>query len=91
VNDGPAATRGFRTILTGPLHPPYGAFIPAAGHSLGFGDLKTIEAAQFLRAIGGGPRASLSFAESLTIEQTIHGIAESAAAGGWVAVRKGAT
>jgi predicted dehydrogenase len=52
VNDGPEA-RGFRRILTGPLHPPYAAFCPSAGHGLAFGELKTIEAAQFLRAVAG--------------------------------------
>jgi predicted dehydrogenase len=86
VNDGPAHARGFRRVLTGPLHPPYGAFCPAAGHGLGFGDLKTIEATQFLRAIAGGPPAQFSFAEGLHIERAIHGIAESAASGSWVNV-----
>jgi predicted dehydrogenase len=84
VNDGPADTRGFRSILTGPLHPPYSAFCPAAGHGLGFGDLKTIEAAQFLRSIAGGPPAPFSFAEGLQVERAIHGIAESAASGRWI-------
>ena len=57
VNEGPAATQGFRTILTGPAHPPYGAFVPAPGHQLGFNDLKVIEAAAFLRAIAAGGAA----------------------------------
>ena len=33
VNEGPAATQGFRTILTGPAHPPYGAFFRRRGTS----------------------------------------------------------
>ena len=41
--------RGFKTILTGPEHPPYKSFIPAAGHSLGFNDLKIIEVAHLLK------------------------------------------
>ena len=64
VNEGPAATQGFRTILTGPAHPPYGAFVPAPGHQLGFNDLKVIEAADAAAgdrrgraAVPGLPRA----------------------------------
>ena len=57
VNEGPAAEQGFRTILTGPAHPPYAAFVPAPGHQLGFNELKVIEAAEFIRAIAGGGRA----------------------------------
>jgi predicted dehydrogenase len=84
--DGPEATRGFRTILAGPLHPPYAAFCPAPGHQLGFGDLKTIEAAHFLRCIAGREAPFVGFADGLAIERTIHAIARSAETGGWVTV-----
>lgn len=76
-NTGNPAEQGFRTILTGPLHAPYGQFTPAAGHQLGFNDLKVIEAAGLLRAIAGGRQASPSFAEALEIEKVIHAIATS--------------
>ena len=62
VNEGPAAEAGFKTILTGAAHPPYGAFVPAPGHQLGFNDLKVIEAAELLRAVAGGGRAWPDFA-----------------------------
>jgi predicted dehydrogenase len=81
IAEGDAATRGFRTILTGPAHPPYGAFCPAAGHGLGFNDLKVIEAAEFLRAIAAGGRARFDFEEGLSVERVVHAIARSAAAG----------
>src|SRR5690606_31450566 len=48
-NRGAAAEQGFKTILTGPLHEPYGAFCPAPGHQLGFNDLKVLEVGAFLR------------------------------------------
>jgi hypothetical protein len=48
----PGDRNGFRTVLTGPAHPHYGAFSPAAGHGLGFNDLKVIEVAQ----LGGDRR-----------------------------------
>ncbi|GAB5374383.1 MAG: Gfo/Idh/MocA family oxidoreductase [Acuticoccus sp.] len=74
VNEGPAAEQGFRTILTGPAHAPYGHFCPAPGHQLGFGDLKTIEVAAFLRAIAGDTRAFPDFSDALAFERVIHAI-----------------
>lgn len=77
-NTGPANIQGFQTILTGPEHPPYGAFYPAAGHQLGFGDLKTIEVAAFLRHIAGGEPSYPNFTDALEFEKVIHAIANSA-------------
>ena len=78
VAEGPKAEAGFRTILTGGEHPPYGAFCPAPGHSLGFNDLKVIEAGDLLRTIAGGERARPDFAEALAIERVVYAMAESA-------------
>ncbi len=82
VNDGNAATAGFKTILTGPAHPPYGNFIPAPGHQLGFNDLKVIECAALLAAIAGEAAAHPDFTDALAFERVIHAMADSARAGG---------
>lgn len=74
--------QGFRTILTGPDHPPYAAFCPAPGHQLGFNDLKTIEAAELLAGLAGGPRPMPDFGQALEIERVVYAIARSAEAGG---------
>lgn len=76
-NAGDRSVQGFTTIMTGPEHEPYGNFVPAAGHQIGFNDLKTIEAASFLRAVAGGPDAYPSFREALEFERAIHAIASS--------------
>lgn len=81
LNDGPKAEQGFRTILTGPEHPPFGAFVPAPGHQLGFGDLKTIEAGDLLAAIRDGGQAYPSMQDALGFERVIHAIADSARQG----------
>jgi predicted dehydrogenase len=81
VNEGPAARQGFRTILTGPAHAPYGAFCPAPGHQLGFGDLKTIEAASMLRALAGGPPPRPNFTDALAYEAVIHAIDDASRTG----------
>ena len=88
VDEGPAAEQGFRTILTGPAHPPYGAFVPAPGHQLGFNELKVIEAAELLRAVASGERAYPDFPAALAFERVIHAIARSAREGVWVAVAR---
>ncbi|MCX7645297.1 MAG: Gfo/Idh/MocA family oxidoreductase [Rhodobacteraceae bacterium] len=82
VNEGPTSEAGFKTILSSPAHPPFGSFVPAPGHQLGFIDLKTIEAADLLRAVAGGPPARPDFAEGLVIERIIHAIARSGTEGG---------
>lgn len=80
-NVGPTSEQGFKTILSGPNHAPYGAFCPAAGHQLGFGDLKTIEVAQFLMAIENGTPCMPDFDMALNYERTIHAIDRSAETG----------
>ena len=87
VADGPLTERGFKTILTGAAHPPYGAFTPAPGHQLGFNELKVIECRYFLDCIEGGAEPYVNFAEGLKIEKIIHGIAQSAASRSWLDVR----
>lgn len=81
VNEGEASEAGFRTILTGPAHPPFGSFTPAPGHQIGFNDLKVIEAARLIETIAGRAPAWPDFTEGLRIERIIHGIAEAAASG----------
>lgn len=85
-NRGPLSEQGFKTLLTGPAHPPYGQFVPAAGHQLGFNDLKVIEVYEFLRAITENRDALPSFREALHFEAVIHAIAESGETGNRVQV-----
>jgi predicted dehydrogenase len=87
--DGAKETRGFRTILTGPQHPPYGLFCPAPGHQLGFNDLKAIELAHLLRAIEGKVAPYLSFEDGLRIERTIDAMVRSSKSGRWETVAAG--
>ena len=68
---------GFRTILAGPAHPPYGAFVPAPGHGLGFNDLKVVEVEHLLTGIAGDRPIHPDFAAALEIERIIYAIDES--------------
>lgn len=85
--EGERATQGFRTILSGPLHPPYRHFVPAPGHSLGFNDLKVIECREFIARIQGQESWSIDFEAGIRIERAVHAVAASAREGAWMPVR----
>jgi len=83
---GRSSRNGFRTILAGPDHPPYGAFCPAPGHQLGFNDLKTIEVRDFLLAVAGEPVVGPDFREGWEVQKVVDAIGRSSRERGWVAV-----
>lgn len=68
---------GFTTIESGPQHPPYGGFCVAAGHQLGFNDLKTIEIAEFLAAIGGAKPHGPDFREAFEVQKIVEAAIQS--------------
>jgi predicted dehydrogenase len=75
--------QGFRTILSGPYHKPYDAFLPNAGHTLGYVDVKACELNQLLTAITSGQPAWPSFADGIKIERVMDAIDRSALSGQW--------
>jgi predicted dehydrogenase len=86
VAEGPVAGRGFRRILSGPVHGDYGKLCPAPGHGLGFNELKVIELAEIVKAIRHAPSNAVDFSEGLAIERVIHAFARSAQQKAWVDV-----
>lgn len=82
--EGPRGEQGFTTILSSAEHPPYGQFIPAPGHQLGFNDLKVIEVAHLLNGLAGKETLYPDFGQALRIEKIIHAIIASSAKRGWV-------
>jgi predicted dehydrogenase len=77
---------GFRTILAGPEHAPYGSFCVAPGHQLGFNDLKTIEIRDYLLAIAGEPVRGPDFREGWEVQKVVDAMIRSSRARDWVAV-----
>lgn len=75
---------GFRTLVAGPEHPPYGLFCPAPGHQIGFNDLKTIEMLEFLQAIRTGERSGPDFREALEIQKLVDAALVSSREQRWV-------
>ncbi|MEM9624780.1 MAG: Gfo/Idh/MocA family oxidoreductase [Pseudomonadota bacterium] len=62
---------GFKTILTGPTHPPYDKFCPAPGHGLGFNDLKIIEVAHLIDGIAKGTPLDPDFRSAWQIAEVV--------------------
>jgi predicted dehydrogenase len=77
--------QGFRRIEAGPDHAPYGLFCVAAGHQIGFNDLKAIEVAGYVQAIGGAPEP-FNFRKGLRIQTLVETIQTSAREGRWLEV-----
>jgi predicted dehydrogenase len=84
--DDPAGRRGFRRIEAAPDHPPYGRFCVAPGHQLGFNDLKAIEVAGFVDAIGGAAPEPFNFRDGLRIQTLVEAIQKSSRQGAWLGI-----
>lgn len=78
--------QGFTTILSGQYHEPYAAFLPNAGHTLGFIDVKVCELHKLLTAIAEGKPAWPNFEDGIKIEKVMDAIDRSALSGQWVDV-----
>ena len=77
--------QGFRRIEASPDHAPYGLFCVAAGHQIGFNDLKAIEVAGYVNAIAGAAEP-FNFRKGLRIQTLIETIQASSKAQAWADV-----
>jgi predicted dehydrogenase len=78
--------QGFRRIEAAPDHAPYGLFCVAPGHQIGFNDLKTIEVAGYVKAIGGAAEP-FNFRKGLRIQSLVETIQTSSKEGRWLEVK----
>jgi predicted dehydrogenase len=81
--DGNAAHDGYSRIVSGPSHPFHSQFNPAAGTGLGYDDLKTIEAYQFLNSIAERRQGEPGFAEALRVARVLGAIERSCERESW--------
>ncbi len=81
-----ADCQGFRTIQTGPAHPPYGNFVPGAAHGLGFNDHKVIEVEQLMELVAAGLPAGPDLTGAAQIGRVLDAVMASAAKRSWVKV-----
>ena len=83
----PKGRQGFRRIEASPDHAPYGLFCVAAGHQIGFNDLKAIEVAGYINAIAGKSPEPFNFRAGLRIQSLVETVQASSAAGQWLDVK----
>ncbi|MEL6609760.1 MAG: Gfo/Idh/MocA family oxidoreductase [Pseudomonadota bacterium] len=81
--EGPEAERGFRKILTGPVHPDYLPFCQGPGHGTGYQDQIIIEAKDFLEAIHTKQPVWPTFQDGLDVIRITDAALRSAQSGAW--------
>ena len=79
--------QGFRRIEAAPDHAPYGLFCVAAGHQIGFNDLKAIEVAGYINAIAGKAPEPFNFRKGLRIQALVETIQTSSREGRWTDIK----
>ncbi|HWT33113.1 MAG TPA: Gfo/Idh/MocA family oxidoreductase [Microbacterium sp.] len=77
---------GYTTLFMGPGDGEHGRFQPGAGTSMGFDDLKTIEASLFLRSLETGVQHGPSVADGVAAARVADAAERSGASGRWVPV-----
>lgn len=78
---------GYTNLLGGPKYPQHGRFNPGDGIGMGYEDLKTIEAYQFLQSIVDGQQREPSFASALALANVQNAMIRSWESGAWETVQ----
>ena len=84
--DDPDDRRGFKTIYTGPAHFHGEVTWNIPGMNIGYGELKTIEMYEFIKAIAEGYQPSTSFGVGYRVERVCDAVMKSADTRQWVKV-----
>ena len=74
---------GYTTVMAGPEHGEFARFQPGAGTSMGFDDLKTLEAGLFLESVASGKQLAPSAADGWSAACLADAAEQSAADGAW--------
>ncbi|KRP70739.1 MULTISPECIES: Gfo/Idh/MocA family protein [Pseudomonas] len=77
---------GFQRVLAGPALPGYAAFSPAAGHQLGYNELKTLEVQELIMALAGQGADGTDFEAAWEVERLATAIRVAALEERWVEV-----
>ncbi|MEA5153452.1 Gfo/Idh/MocA family oxidoreductase [Raineyella sp.] len=75
--------QGYTRVMAGPTFPEFHRFQPGAGTSMGFDDMKVIEAAQFLRSFATGEQLAPSVADGWAAAEVDEAAVASDADGQW--------
>ncbi|MGX8775275.1 Gfo/Idh/MocA family protein [Propionibacterium freudenreichii] len=75
--------QGYTRVMAGPIFPNFSRFQPGAGTSMGFDDLKAIEAAQFIESVLTGKQLAPSAADGWAAAEVDQATVASARDGQW--------
>ncbi|GHC99216.1 oxidoreductase [Streptomyces violarus] len=78
------------TVYVGPGHGEFAAFQPGAANSMGYDDLKVIEAYRFLRSVAEGTPHGATLTDAVHSAAALDAMARSASSGAWADVAVGA-
>jgi predicted dehydrogenase len=74
---------GFIEVLSGDQFPHHGNFVPGGGNSIGYEDLKVIEALEFLTAVAAGGTNYPNFNDALNVASVMAAMIRSFESGKW--------
>jgi predicted dehydrogenase len=74
------------TVFAGPGHDGYAAFQPASATSMGYDDLKVIEAYNFLRSVAEGTAHGATLDDAVRSATAVDAMLSSAGRGAWVSL-----
>jgi predicted dehydrogenase len=77
---------GYTRVAAGPSHPGFEPFQPGAGMSMGYDDLRVLEAANFLTAVRDGSQRAPGLDEMVATARVLAAVERSAASGAWESV-----
>jgi predicted dehydrogenase len=80
------ANAGYTTILGNPGMGDYGKFQPGPGNSMGYDDLKVIEARKFLQSVTQGVAGACTIDDAQSAAEVVSAAVQSAETGSWVKV-----
>ena len=78
---------GYQRIMASPSFGEFGSFQPGAGTSMGYDDLKIVEARKFLEAYFGGPAKNSNIHDAVAAARVVSAIEESAESKKWISVK----
>ena len=77
---------GYQRVMANPHMGDFGNFLPGAGTSMGYDDLKVVECRKFLEAYVGGVAKNSNIHDAVAAARVVSAIEESADSGAWVAI-----
>lgn len=78
---------GFMKVLAGDTFPHHGNFVPGGGNSIGYEDLKVIEALEFCTAVAEGRPHEPGFGDALAVAEVLDAMIRSFESEQWEEVR----